>query len=122
VAGRFSKDIGDDQVTARDGPPMVAVLPFAAVGGGEDSIFFAAGVHDDLLTQLAQQPSMRVISRTSVLEYKDTQKNIREIGEELRADAILEGGVQSAGDRIRINAQLIDARTDEHLWAETFDR
>jgi TolB-like protein len=122
VAGRLSKDIGDDQVTARDGPPMVAVLPFAAVGGGEDSIFFAAGVHDDLLTQLAQQPSMRVISRTSVLEYKDTQKNIREIGEELRADAILEGGVQSAGDRIRINAQLIDARTDEHLWAETFDR
>jgi TolB-like protein len=122
VAGRLSRDIGDEQVTARDGPPMVAVLPFAAVGGGEDSIFFAAGVHDDLLTQLAQQPSMRVISRTSVLEYKDTQKNIREIGEELRADAILEGGVQSAGDRIRINAQLIDARTDEHLWAETFDR
>ncbi len=104
------------------GPPMVAVLPFTAVGGTEDSTFFAAGVHDDLLTQLAQQPSMRVISRTSVLEYKGTQRNTREIGEELGADAILEGGVQSAGNRIRINAQLIDTKNDEHLWAETFDR
>ena len=104
------------------GPPMVAVLPFTAVGGTEDSTFFAAGVHDDLLTQLAQRPSMRVISRTSVIEYKDTTKNIREIGEELGADVILEGGVQTAGERIRINAQLIDTSTDEHLWAETFDR
>jgi TolB-like protein len=101
---------------------MVAVLPFAAVGGGEDSIFFAAGVHDDLLTQLAQLQSIRVISRTSVMEYRDTETNIREIGNALGADAILEGGVQTAGDRIRINAQLIDSRTDEHLWAETYDR
>ena len=114
--------VRESQDAEATGPPIVAVLPFAAVGGGEDSAFFAAGVHDDLLTQLAQQPSMRVISRTSVLEYRGTEKNIREIGEELRADAILEGGVQSAGNRIRINAQLIDARTDEHLWAETFDR
>jgi TolB-like protein len=107
---------------ASEGPPMVAVLPFVAVGDTDESNFFATGVHDDLLTQLAQQQSMRVISRTSVLEYKDTDKKIRQIGEELRADAILEGGVQTAGERIRINAQLIDARTDEHLWAETFDR
>lgn len=112
----------ESDAAASDGPPMVAVLPFVAVGGTEDSTFFATGVHDDLLTQLAQQQSMRVISRTSVLEYKGTEKNIRQIGEELRADAILEGGVQTAGERIRINAQLIDARTDEHLWAETFDR
>jgi TolB-like protein len=112
----------ESDARASDGPPMVAVLPFVAVGGGERSTFFAAGVHDDLLTQLAQQPSMRVISRTSVLEYEGTKKNIREIGAELGADAILEGGVQTAGDRIRINAQLIDARTDEHLWADTFDR
>jgi TolB-like protein len=114
--------VREAQDAEAEGPPMVAVLPFVAVGDTEDSTFFATGVHDDLLTQLAQQPSMRVISRTSVLEYKDTEKNIREIGEELRADAILEGGVQSAGERIRINAQLIDAHTDEHLWAETFDR
>ena len=104
------------------GPPVVAVLPFNAVTTTEDSEFFAAGVHDDLLTKLAQLPSMLVISRTSVLEYKDVQHNIREIGEALGADVILEGGVQSAGERIRINAQLIDAGTDEHLWAETYDR
>ncbi|NCF14281.1 MAG: hypothetical protein GWP62_03160 [Gammaproteobacteria bacterium] len=104
------------------GPPVLAVLPFSAVTDNEDSTFFAAGVHDDLLTKLAKLPSMLVISRTSVLEYKDTQENIRDIGAALGADAILEGGVQSAGDRIRINAQLIDARTDEHLWAETYDR
>jgi len=111
----------DEEVT-RSGPPMVAVLPFVSSSMGGDSIFFASGVHDDLLTQLAQLKSIRVISRTSVLEYRDTTRNIREIGKALGADAILEGGVQSAGDRIRINAQLIDARTDEHLWAKTFDR
>ena len=104
------------------GPPVIAVLPFSAVTANDDSEFFAAGVHDDLLTRLAQLPSMLVVSRTSVLEYKDVQRNIREIGEALGADAILEGGVQSAGNRIRINAQLIDAKTDEHLWAETYDR
>jgi TolB-like protein len=104
------------------GPPVVAVLPFSAVTTTEDSEFFAAGVHDDLLTKLAQLPSMLVISRTSVLQYKDTRRNIREIGKALGADVILEGGVQSAGNRIRINAQLIDAKTDEHLWAETYDR
>jgi TolB-like protein len=103
-------------------PPVIAVLPFSAVTANEDSEFFAAGVHDDLLTKLAQTPSMLVVSRTSVMEYKDVQRNMREIGAALGADAILEGGVQSAGDRIRINAQLIDAKTDEHLWAETYDR
>jgi len=105
-----------------DGPPMVAVLPFVSKSLEEEGDFFAVGVHDDLLTQLAQLSSIRVISRTSVLEYKDVERNIREIGAELGADAILEGGVQMAGDRIRINAQLIDARTDEHLWAHTYDR
>ena len=110
------------QASRDAGPPVLAVLPFAAVTATDDSLFFAAGVHDDLLTRLAQLPSMLVISRTSVLEYKDTQQNIREIGAALGADAILEGGVQSAGGRIRINAQLIDAKTDEHLWAETYDR
>jgi len=110
----------DDPV--RTGPPMVAVLPFVSSSMGGDSEFFASGIHDDLLTQLAQVQSIRVISRTSVLEYRDTVRNIREIGKALGADAVLEGGVQSAGDRIRINAQLIDARSDEHLWAQTFDR
>ncbi len=110
------------QASRDAGPPVLAVLPFSAVTTTEDSVFFAAGVHDDLLTKLAQLSSLLVISRTSVLEYKDTKENIRDIGAALGADAILEGGVQSAGNRIRINAQLIDAKTDEHLWADTFDR
>lgn len=105
-----------------EGPPMVGVLPFTFRGTGDDAEFFASGVHDDLLTQMSQLSGLRVISRTSVLEYAGTTKNIIDIGRELRADAILEGGVQVAGGQIRINAQLIDARTDEHLWAETFDR
>ncbi len=108
--------------TPREGPPMVAVLPFASASQSGDSEFFANGVHDDLLTQLAKLQSIRVISRTSVLEYRNIMRNMREIGEELGADAILEGGVRIAENRIRINAQLIDARTDEHLWAETYDR
>ncbi len=107
---------------AREGPPMLAVLPFASSSLDGDSGFFASGVHDDLLTQLAQLQSIRVISRTSVLEYRDSVRNIREIGKALGADAILEGGIQSAGEQIRINVQLIDARTDEHLWAQTYDR
>ncbi len=108
--------------TINRGPPMVAVLPFVATSLEGESDFFAAGVHDDLLTRLAKLQSLRVISRTSVLEYRGTTKNMREIGAELGADVILEGGVQAAGDRLRINVQLIDARSDEHLWAETYDR
>jgi TolB-like protein len=122
VAGNVIDESSPVQAREGGGPPMVAVLPFTAASLDGENEFFAYGVHDDLLTQLAQLESIRVISRTSVLEYKDTIRNIREIGATLGADAILEGGVQSAGDRIRINAQLIDARTDEHLWAQTYDR
>lgn len=110
------------QETQHDGPPMVAVLPFTTSGMAGDSEFFANGMHDDLLTQLAQLQSIRVISRTSVLEYRDSKRNMREIGAELGADAILEGGIQRNGDQIRINVQLIDAHTDEHLWAGQYDR
>lgn len=109
-----------DMTAAR--APMVAVLPFISAELAGDSDFFARGVHDDLLTQLAQLESIRVISRTSVSEYRDVKRNIREIGRELGADAILEGGVQRIGDQIRINVQLIDARSDVHLWAQQYDR
>ena len=128
VQQKFSRDDpavsphAEEKVTAHEGPPMVAVLPFVSTSLGGDSELFASGVHDDLLTQLAQLQSIRVISRTSVLEYRNTVRNLREIGKVLGVDAILEGGVQSVGGQIRINAQLIDARTDEHLWAQTYDR
>lgn len=100
----------------------IAVLPFANRSNQQDDLYFTDGIHDDLLTQLAKVRDLTVISRTSVMEYRDTRKNLREIGDELNVGTILEGGVQKVGDRVRINAQLIDVATDRHLWAETFDR
>ncbi len=100
----------------------VAVLPFQNLSRDEANTQFTDGLHDDLLTQLAKIRDLKVISRTSTLEYRDTTKNMRTIGEELGVAAIMEGGVQRAGNRVRINVQLIDTATDQHLWAETYDR
>jgi TolB-like protein/Flp pilus assembly protein TadD len=98
----------------------IAVLPFANLSGDDETQPFADGLHDDLLTQLSGIASLKVISRTSVLEYRNTTKNVREIAEELGVGSILEGGVQKAGDRFRLNVQLIDAATDDHLWAKSY--
>jgi len=100
----------------------IAVLPFANRSNQDDDLFFTDGIHDDLLTQLAKIHDLTVISRTSVMEYRDTRKNLKEIGAELNVATILEGGIQKVGSRVRINAQLIEVATDKHLWAETFDR
>jgi TolB-like protein len=101
----------------------IAVLPFTNRSAEEENAaFFADGVHDELLTRLSKIGDLKVISRTSVMEYRDTTKNMRQIGDELGVGSILEGGVQRAGDRVRINVQLIDAQTDEHLWAEIYER
>jgi TolB-like protein/Tfp pilus assembly protein PilF len=100
----------------------IAALPFANRSNVEEDLFFTDGIHDDLLTQLTKIDGLKVISRTSVMEYRNTTKKIPEIAAELGVGKILEGGVQRAGNRVRINAQLIDVATDEHLWAETFDR
>jgi TolB-like protein len=100
----------------------VAVLPFTTRSTSEEDRFFSDGMHDDLLTQLAKIGSLKVISRTSVMEYRNTTRNLREIGRELGAGSVLEGAVQRAGSQVRINVQLIDAESDEHLWAETYDR
>jgi non-specific serine/threonine protein kinase len=112
----------------KSGPPekaerkSIAVLPFASFASLEEDDSFSDGIHDDILTQLAKIGDLKVIARTSVLQYKDTQKRIIEIGEELGVNAILEGSVRKAAGRVRITAQLIDARTEEHLWAESYDR
>jgi TolB-like protein/Tfp pilus assembly protein PilF len=105
-----------------DSGASVAVLPFANRSAEPDSTYFVDGIHDDLLTELARNGALKVISRTSMMQYRDTTKNLRQIGEELAVATILEGAVQRSGQRVRINAQLIDARSDAHLWAETFDR
>ncbi len=104
------------------GKQSIAVLPFANRSNQDDDLFFTDGIHDDLLTQLAKIKDLKVVSRTSVMEYRNTTKKIPEIASELGVATILEGGVQRAGQRIRINAQLIDVTKDEHLWAETYDR
>jgi TolB-like protein len=104
-----------------DDRTSIAVLPFRNTSGDPDAQSFTDGVHDDLLTQLSKIRSLKVISRTSVEEYRETTKSIPEIGQELGVDNILEGGVQSAGGAFRINAQLIDAASEGHLWAEQYE-
>jgi TolB-like protein len=100
----------------------IAVLPFTSLSNDPDNLIFVDGIHDDLLTKLAKIGSLKVISRTSVQEYRGTTKNLRQIGQELGVNTLLEGTVQRVGDNVRINVQLIDAATDDHLWAQTYDR
>ncbi len=122
LAGGYFAFLRSPTPTMAEGRVPIAVLPFANLSGGVEAEAFTSGVHDDVLTQLSKIHALRVTSRTSVMEYRDTEKNVRQIGEELGVRAILEGGVQKDQNRIRINAQLIDTETDEHLWAETYDR
>ena len=100
----------------------IAVLPFDNMSSDPENEFFADGITDDILAQLAKIKSLEVISRTSIMQYKNTTKSLSEIGKELGVATILEGSVRRGGNRVRIIAQLIDARTDKHLWAETYDR
>ncbi len=116
VAGQVVEEVA----AARE--KSVAVLPFANRSINAEDAFFVDGMHDDILTHLAKIRSLKVISRTSVMEYRDTTKNLKTIGRELGAATVLEGGVQRSGNQVRINVQLIDAETDDHLWADIFDR
>jgi TolB-like protein/Tfp pilus assembly protein PilF len=100
----------------------VAVLPFKNFSDGKEDEYFSDGIMEDILTNLSRLGDLRVISRTTMMRYKETMKSLQEIGRELNVGAILEGSVRRAGERVRIVGQLIDARTDEHLWAETYDR
>lgn len=99
----------------------IAVLPLANLSGDPSEEFFADGMTDQLITDLAQVSSLRVISRTSVLQYKETKKTLPEIARELNVDAIVEGSVTRSGQRVRVTAQLLLAPTDRHLWAKTYD-
>lgn len=105
--------------------PGIAVLPFSAQGQGmegQEAEFLAAGIHDDIITALAQIKDLLVISRTSVLAYRDKQLPVPEIGKSLNVDKILEGQVQRTTDKIKLNVQLIDATTDKHLWAKSYEK
>ncbi len=100
----------------------IAVLPFENLSNDEANASFAAGVQDELLSDLARIADLKVISRSSVMRYKNsTDRNLRDIGQALGVSHIVEGSVQRVGNRVRVNAQLVDARTDAHLWAQTYD-
>jgi len=103
-------------------PRSIAVLPFENRSRLEEDAYFVDGLHDDILTQLTRIGGLTVISRTSVEQFRDTRLTTREIGAKLGVSRILEGGVQRAGDRVRVTVQLVDAATDAHLWAESYDR
>src|SRR6266436_2867159 len=101
----------------------IAVLPFENLSEEKANAFFTDGVQDQILTNLAQIAELKVISRTSVMQYKsDAPRNLREIGQQLGVAHVVEGSVQRAANKVRVNAQLLDARTDTHLWAQTYDR
>jgi TolB-like protein len=101
----------------------IAVLPFENLSEEKQNEYFADGVQDEILTDLAKIADLKVISRTSVMQYKSgVERNLREIGQQLGVAHVVEGSVQRAADKIRVNAQLLDARTDAHLWAQTYDR
>lgn len=101
----------------------IAVLPFENLSSDKENAFFTDGVQDEILTDLAKVADLKVISRTSVMQFRDAAaRNLRKIGEELGVAHVLEGSVQRARGKVRVNAQLIDARTDAHLWAQTYDR
>ena len=100
----------------------IAVLPFQNLSAEKENAYFADGMQDDILTNLSKIGDLKVISRTSVMSYRDGARNAREIGKALGVSTLLEGSVRRIGNRVRVNVQLIDANTDEHIWAEDYDR
>jgi TolB-like protein/Flp pilus assembly protein TadD len=110
------------RASARKIDKSIAVLPFENFSDDKENAFFADGIQDDILTNLSKISDLKVISRTSVMGYRGKEKNVREIGKALGVSTILEGSVRKAGNRVRVNVQLIDARNDEHIWAQDYDR
>jgi TolB-like protein/Tfp pilus assembly protein PilF len=111
------------RVSAHKVDKSIAVLPFENLSKDEENAFFADGVQDEILSDLAKVADLKVISRTSVTPYKSgVARNLRQIGQQLGVAHVVEGSVQRTGNRVRVNAQLVDARTDRHLWGQTYDR
>ena len=100
----------------------IAVLPFENLSGDPNNAYFAEGIQEEILTRLAKIADLKVISRTSTQRYQSKPGDLGEIAKQLGVANILEGSVQKAADQVRVNVQLINAQTDSHLWAETYDR
>ena len=114
-----------DRLAPRAGPRRIqslAVLPLANLSGNPEQEYFADGMTEELITSLAKISALKVISHTSMMQYKGTKKPLPQIAKELNVDAVIEGSVLREGDRVRVTAQLIQASTDQHLWAESYER
>ena len=110
------------RVAAHKVDKSIAVLPFQNLSDERENAYFADGIQDDVLTNLSKIGDLKVISRTSVMQYRGKAANVREIGKALGVSTILEGSVRRSGNKVRLNVQLIDANTDEHVWANDYDR
>src|SRR2546430_15258223 len=110
------------RAVARKLDKSIAVLPFENLSDDKENAFFADGMQDDILTNLSRIGDLKVISRTSVMQYRDKATNLRDIGKALGVSNILEGSVRRSGNKVRVNVQLIDANSDEHIWASDYDR
>jgi serine/threonine protein kinase/Flp pilus assembly protein TadD len=120
-AAAFSQAL-DDRTPSPSRPRAIAVLPFVNLSPDPENEFFADGITEDVITQLSKIHALTVISRTSVMAFKKRDQTLKEIAARLEVQTVVEGSVRRAGDRVRIVAQLIDAASDRHLWAETYDR
>src|SRR6516164_7122760 len=109
------------RASARKVDKSIAVLPFQNLSDDKENTYFADGVQDDVLTNLSKIGDLKVISRTSVMRYRGQAPNLREVGKALGVSNILEGSVRRSGNKVRVNVQLIDANTDEHIWANDYD-
>jgi len=121
ITAHLTPETAPDASVAPD-RKSIAILPFENLSQDAANAPFTAGMHDDLITQISKIGSIKTISRTSVMQYRDTTKSIPQIALELGVATVLEGGIQKAGDRVHVNVQLIDATTDHHLWADTYER
>ena len=110
------------RASARKVDKSIAVLPFENLSDDKENAFFADGIQDDILTNLSKIGELKVISRTSVMPYRGKATNVRDIGKQLGVSNILEGSVRRSGNKVRVNVQLIDANSDEHVWASDYDR
>jgi len=119
---RLLRAVGGRPAVSSPKIESIAVLPLANLSGDPQQDYFADGMTEELIATLGRLGALRVISRTSVMRYKKTEKPLPQIAKELNVDAVIEGSVLRAGNRVRITAQLIEASTDRHLWAETYDR
>jgi len=122
LAAAMGWNVWKSELMSRPTTKGIAVLPFENLSGDPDNAYFADGIQEEILTRLASIADLKVISRTSTQRYASKPSNLREIAKQLGVANILEGSVQKAADQVRVNVQLVNAQTDSHLWAETYDR